>query len=411
MTEKITFLHAADLHLDSSFQGFAKAPHTIFEEVKESTFRALENLIQTAIDYKVDFVLLVGDLFDHERQSLKAQIQLRKAFEQLQTYGIPVYICYGNHDYVKGNIYPVKYPENVFIFKKDYVTQHVYEKNGKPLVAIQGFSYHERSVRERKVDEYEVKDDHIPYHIAMLHGNYQGNQTHDMYAPFLIEELARKPFDYWALGHIHERKILKKNPLIVYPGNTQGRHRKEQGEKGCYIVQLSKNDANLTFVPLQAIQFLSLEIDLISCQDLHEVEKLIEKTYDEKNLTLNPYLIDLTFRVNHSLHRKWALHGLFDELIEMMNDFHMRKREWKYIYQYRLVEVENLIEPSVGKNHFLQELKKQYEEETIDQFLEELFMHREGRKFLNELSEKDKRRIQEQAYHLLMDHLYQDGER
>ena len=57
--------------------------------------------------------------------------------------------------------------------------------------------------------------------------------------PLQLKELIDKKFDYWALGHIHKHTILHENPFIVYPGNIQGRNRKEIGEKGCY---LSPND-------------------------------------------------------------------------------------------------------------------------------------------------------------------------
>lgn len=50
MTEKISFIHAADLHLDSPFQGLADLPDHIFSKVKESTFVALDRLVETAID-------------------------------------------------------------------------------------------------------------------------------------------------------------------------------------------------------------------------------------------------------------------------------------------------------------------------------------------------------------------------
>ena len=84
--EQVSFIHAADLHLDSPFQGLSHLPEHIFREVRESTFVALDRLVRNAIHLQVDFVLIVGDLFDNERQSLKAQIRLRKAFEELEEF-------------------------------------------------------------------------------------------------------------------------------------------------------------------------------------------------------------------------------------------------------------------------------------------------------------------------------------
>lgn len=108
MERNVTFIHAADLHLDSPFKGLSKtsSPH-LFQEIKNSTFTALDNLVEAAVLHNVDFVLITGDLFEHENQSLKAQIRLRNAFEKLKDYKINVYLSFGNHDYISGNIHKV----------------------------------------------------------------------------------------------------------------------------------------------------------------------------------------------------------------------------------------------------------------------------------------------------------------
>src|SRR5690625_6351761 len=121
LNNTISFIHAADLHLDSPFQGLTFLPESLFEKVRQSTFNAFNRLIQTAINKKVDFILLVGDLFDNEKQSLKAQVYLRKAFEKLDQHGIDVYLSYGNHDYMNGNKHRITYPKNVHIFPNDTV--------------------------------------------------------------------------------------------------------------------------------------------------------------------------------------------------------------------------------------------------------------------------------------------------
>lgn len=220
MSGKISFIHAADLHLDSPFKGLANVPASIFKEICESTFVALDRLVSVAIDKKVDFVLIVGDLFDNEKQGIKAQIRLRKAFEELKEHQINVYVSYGNHDHINGNIHPVTYPDNVFIFSSEKVSQFIYKRNHQPIAQIYGFSYENRAVLTNKAQEYIVADRSIPFHIAMLHGSIQKNTVHDVYAPFQKSDLFQKDFDYWALGHIHQREVLGERPPVVYPGNT-----------------------------------------------------------------------------------------------------------------------------------------------------------------------------------------------
>src|SRR5690625_2207853 len=162
MTDSISFIHAADLHLDSPFKGLTDIPEAIFQDVRESTFSALDQLVQTAVLKQVDFILLVGDLFDNDKQSLKAQVQLRKAFQTLEKHHIDVYLSYGNHDYLLGNPYRLTFPENVHIFSGEEVSHYVYQKNGIDIAAIYGFSYHQRAVQMNKTAEYQIEKHDIP---------------------------------------------------------------------------------------------------------------------------------------------------------------------------------------------------------------------------------------------------------
>jgi len=166
MTDTITFIHAADLHLDSPFKGFSDVPEQVFQSMRESTFGAFDKLINTAIEKQVDFIVIVGDLFDENKQSLKAHLHLRDGFIRLQKYSIEVFISYGNHDYIAGNTYPIHYPDNVHIFLHDEVQALPFEKNGHHLANVYGFSYVNRDVKENKAIQYKLIDRSVPYHIA-----------------------------------------------------------------------------------------------------------------------------------------------------------------------------------------------------------------------------------------------------
>lgn len=402
MTEKISFIHAADLHLDSPFQGLADLPDHIFSKVKESTFVALDRLVETAIDYDVDFVLLVGDLFDHERQSLKAQVKLREAFETLYSYGINVYLSYGNHDFLTGNIYPITYPENVFIFGTEEVTSFTYEKEGKKLANIYGFSYENRAVTENKANEYEVEDSSIPYHIAMLHGSLYGNKDHAPYAPFRLTDLQVKPFDYWALGHIHERTILSERPPIVYPGNTQGRHRHETGEKGCYYVELTKTETNVTFIPLQAILFETVKVDVSHCNQIDEIERKLRSLFTHID---DCKLIYLTFVSDNGMIHTFEAEGLLKQLIDIVNDSLVKHDVWHYIYDYRIET--NIVDRKVTNEFFVTELHQTFDHLHLQEQLADLYHHPVGRKFLQQVSNEE---VKNEAKQYLFHQLLKSGE-
>src|SRR5699024_553076 len=195
-----------------------------YRSVKDSTFTALERLVRVAIERDVDFILLVGDLFDEANRSVRAQIKFKEACEKLREHHIEVFVSYGNHDYVDKDVEVITYPDNVYVFPPGRVTSKTFCKKHMPLANIYGFSYDKRAVTENKVSEYELIDASIPFHIAMLHGAVNDVTDHPLYAPFRVSELRATPFHYWALGHVHERTILSNTPPIIYPGNIQGRH-------------------------------------------------------------------------------------------------------------------------------------------------------------------------------------------
>ena len=409
MGKSVSFIHAADLHLDSPFKGLANIPAHLFHAVSESTFHALDRLVQSAIEKKVDFVLLVGDLFDNDVPGIKAQIKLRTAFETLKHHQINVYICYGNHDHLKGNVYQVEYPENVYIFQSEKIDHFTYKNNGEAIAQIYGFSYEHRAISKNKAKEYHIADREIPFHIAMLHGSYNENKEHATYAPFSIHDLAYHPFDYWALGHIHQRAVLKQDPPVVYPGNIQGRHRKEVGEKGCYYVRLTETDVSMNFIPLHSIEFRNLSINISNCSSITEIEDTVRSTL-QSNSNSVPELISLTFIGTDLGMLNWDKELIFTELIELMNETFIHRTNWIYIYRYdkQIKHKINTWQLQEGE-HFIGELTRQWENISIQSVLSELYNHKQAKRHLDMFEDSELESIKEEVYALLMNDLLDRG--
>jgi DNA repair exonuclease SbcCD nuclease subunit len=57
-----------------------------------------------------------------------------------------------------------------------------------------------------------------------------------------VAELVSRGYQYWALGHVHDYKILSENPWVVYPGNLQGRTIRECGAKGGVVVEVGDGE-------------------------------------------------------------------------------------------------------------------------------------------------------------------------
>ncbi|WP_226038014.1 metallophosphoesterase family protein [Aquibacillus saliphilus] len=403
MNEKISFIHCADLHLDSPFSGLSHVSSKMFNDIRQSTFTALHSLVSLAIENKVDFVLIVGDLFDSEEQSLKALIRLKHAFEQLNKYDIEVYISFGNHDFLDGGNIDVDYPKNVHIFNEETVTYFTFNKKGKAVANIYGFSYKQRGVLANKSLEFNPTDENV-YHIGMLHGSLASNTEHDVYAPFQLSDLINKEFDYWALGHIHKRQILKENPPVVYPGNTQGRSKKESGEKGCYYVELDNNQNRLEFKPLQQLRFENLEIDSSCCKQPQELEALIEEVATKTSTELGSSIITIHISSDSDHIEEWHQAGYIDEILDYINESNQEVEQWVFIRSYSIEKRVNVNKQELKQGqHFLGELLREFEGNlNIEEYLQPLLQHRQARKFLSPFSEEEQEQIRQEAEDLLM---------
>ncbi|GLV14006.1 metallophosphoesterase [Alicyclobacillus hesperidum] len=263
-----TFVHCADLHLDSPLHGLSGRADAPIDQLRSATRRALENLVDFCVRESVHFVVIAGDVYDGDWKDYHTGLFFRKCMARLGEAGIPVFFIRGNHDAASIITRELRLPDNVFEFSVLEPETHYLEDIG---VAIHGQGFAKRDVRENLAISY---PDPVPgyFNIGLLHTAVQGQAGHDTYAPCRIDDLRHKGYDYWALGHIHMRQILHEYPHIVYPGNLQGRHIRETGAKGCTVVRVDGGRVvDLRQQPLDVLRWEVCEIAIDGVTDLHEV--------------------------------------------------------------------------------------------------------------------------------------------
>ncbi|OIK12376.1 DNA repair exonuclease [Bacillus sp. MUM 116] len=403
--KQISFIHAADLHLDSPMVGLKYLPPDILSRIRESTFVALKKLTSEAIHRKVDFIIFAGDLFDGEDRSLRAQSRFRTEMLKLAEHNIPVFIIHGNHDHLNGTWVHLDMPGNVHIFGHEVEMKPLETKRGLQ-VHLYGFSYPERHVFEKKIEDYR-KIEGADFHIGILHGNESGREEHGNYAPFSVKDLFEKKFDYWALGHIHKRAVLSEHPPILYPGNLQGRNKKEKGPKGFYHVTLNGSEANLDFVETSDIVWEEAVIDASSAENFHQILQLCQTTINGFRKENSGTLLTL-FLENVNLEDAKEQKSINNELLELLLD--EEKEEKSFVWIVELIVLENI---HVDKEHlkaeanFYAELFHTVEDYgAIEETLAPLYDHRLGRKYLSVLTDFDQRELVEKAEKLLINLLY-----
>ena len=235
---RIRFVHAADLHLDSPFVGIkAAAPDNVASALHGATFAAYENIIKLCIDERVDALLIAGDVYDSADRSLRAQLKFVDGLNRLNDAGIRSFVCHGNHDPLDGWEARLDFPPSCIRFGAEFEAVPVFEH--EPIRAVvHGISYPTRDVYENLVPRLGTVDPNT-FSIGLMHANVDGNADHAPYAPCSLADLVFSGISYWALGHVHTRQVRSDpSPIVVYPGNSQGRHPNETGARGVYLVEV-----------------------------------------------------------------------------------------------------------------------------------------------------------------------------
>ncbi len=270
---RLRFVHAADLHLDSPFRGIrSEAPEYVADSLRRATFDAYENIIALCLRESVDALLVAGDIYDGADRSLRAQLKFVDGLNRLDGAGIRSFICHGNHDPLDGWEARLSLPPGCVRFGPEVTGEPVFADEPE-RATVYGVSYPTREVRENLTPLFTQASLDGGFGIGLLHANVGGNSNHDSYAPCSVTDLAETGLDYWALGHVHTRQVLRQErPTVVYPGNPQGRHPLETGERGVYLVEVDDYGAvSLEFSPVDMVRWETLEVGIAALEAEQEL--------------------------------------------------------------------------------------------------------------------------------------------
>ena len=268
------FFHAADIHLDSPLTGLADTEGGVAERIRSAPRAAFEALIDRVIQEQVDFFVIAGDLSDGTWRDYKTGLFFAEQMGRLTQASVPVFVLHGNHDAESQITKPLNLPENVSVFgAKRAQTFHLDTLN----VALHGQSFREKAVTDNLVTGYPPPVEGA-FNIGVLHTALEGMGSHANYAPCTLPELEAKGYDYWALGHVHRRQVLREQPHVVFPGNLQGRHVREIGPKGACLVTVEAGEvvevAALTF---DVVRWAVLNVEVASAVSMVDVSDLMRQ--------------------------------------------------------------------------------------------------------------------------------------
>ena len=216
-------------------------------------------LVELAIEERVAFVLLAGDLYDGDWKDYNTGLFFVAQMRRLADAGIPVFLVSGNHDAASQITKRLSLPPNVHHHasrQPETVELPDYD------VAIHGQSFAARRVPDDLAAGY-PQADRGRFEIGLLHTSLDGRPGHADYAPCTVEGLRAKGYAYWALGHVHQREIVPAAiPGSSFPGNLQGRHARETGGKGASLVSVDHGRVvDVVHHDLDVVRWARVEVD------------------------------------------------------------------------------------------------------------------------------------------------------
>jgi exonuclease SbcD len=274
-----TFLHVADIHLDSPLLGLARYEGVPVDEVRLATRTALINLVDLAIEEAVSFVVIAGDIYDGDWPHFGTGLFFCAQMGRLEKAGIEVFLLYGNHDAQSVLTKKLPLPPNVHSFPSNKAKTFIHQATG---AVLHGRSYRDRDTRDNLAIQYPPPTIDA-FNIGVLHTALSGGRPpHASYAPCSLAELAAKGYQYWALGHVHEFEVVSDSPYVVFPGNLQGRSVRECGPKGAVIVTV-KDDAVAKppkHFSLDSVRWALIHVDVTGTTNETELHSRIRESLE-----------------------------------------------------------------------------------------------------------------------------------
>ena len=387
-----SFVHTADLHLDSPFSAIRQNNEALAETLRKATFDAFDRIIQLCIDHHVDFLLVAGDVFDGEDRSLRAQIRFREGLIRLSEAGIPAIVVCGNHDPLCSWSSSLAWPPGVRLVGERLETLPI-ERDNTLLARIQGISYPKREEKRNLAHAFRRQDS--AFHIGLLHANLGSDTGHEPYAPCSLEDLKAAGMDYWAMGHVHARKVLSEDPpVVVYPGNIQGRHIREAGEKGCYLVRVSENnEVTLEFHPTDAVRWVTGEVQIQGLRTLQDLLEALERVCSDiaENGNGRPTMARIALRGSGPLYHFLQRPGTTFDILDTLQETGMTRSPFLWVEKVEIEVVPPMdLEVWAEERDFLGELLRYSRdlrhapdfEERLSKELEPLFGNPRARRFI-----------------------------
>ena len=292
-------VHFADTHIGVETYGSIDPASGLSTRVLDE-LRALDDVIDYAVDNRADMVIFCGDVYKNREPSQTHQREFAGRVRRLSEARIPMVIVVGNHDLpgAQGRANSVDIFETLHV---DYI--HIADRpeilkittaSGDVQVAVFPWLRRNALLSRDEVKNMGIGDvmalmqDVMSARLTALAGEIDpsvpavlashiavssartGTEKSMMIGNdpvVMLSTIASSVYDYVALGHVHRQQVLGEAPPVVYAGSLERLDfSDEKEEKGFYVVdintEVSPRAVSYAFHTVKARRFLTMQVEL-----------------------------------------------------------------------------------------------------------------------------------------------------
>jgi len=313
-------LHFADLHLGVESYGRIN-PETGLSTRLEDFLNALDQVIDYALENKIDLALFCGDAYKSREPTQTQQREFAKRIYRLSTSGIPVFLLIGNHDLPNAigratttEIFDTLAVKNVYVSNRPDIYRIPTNNGTVQIVSLpwlrrggllsreetKNLTFEQINQRLQQILTNIITasipklDPELPAILAAhvwVSGARVGSEssmTIGQEHVLLVSNIAHPAFDYIALGHIHKHQVLSNSPPVVYAGSLERLDfSEEEDDKGFYLVEIEpdketgKRQVSFDFQPVSGRRFLTIDVNIES-PDIDPTSTMLKAIAEQK---------------------------------------------------------------------------------------------------------------------------------
>jgi len=337
----VKFIQTSDWQIGMKAGGLGEAGSLIREE----RIGSISTIFEIAQENEADFVLICGDVFEHNMISSEDVLKVVSIFNSYPD--MPIYLLPGNHDALgPGSVYErnifSRIP-NLTIFKK-YEPLNIDSVTFHPLPIK---SYYQKEAQTRNL-QCVIELEGI--HIGVAHGSLIGAfyvSDEDLDYPIDPTCIEKSGIDYLALGHWHSHRQFKDGngiTRIAYSGTHEQTKYAEDSAGHCLLVEIEGKGETPRIKPIKCgkLTWNSIDFELRDVASISELSTQLDSAKDFDMLELN-----LTGEI--SIEDRLEIENLLEYHKTQHSHFRVKIDNFQYIATVSLDKVKDLGDPILNQ--------------------------------------------------------------